>query len=500
MKKFAILAFQGLNQSLLPGENPRQTRSLDGVTVRFGKIIGSGGITELESITTEAGAAILRLMAYSGTSNAVTILRMLPAAVHKLNTSTDAWDDVTGTALNGTTTIQPQWTMHKGVLTFVNEGKDRPRKWTGSGNTAVLGGTPPYAKSIANYMTFLFLGNVSTDGVTFVPRRINYSEDYDVDWTDCSGSEINLDETSGDIRAMLALGHELIVYKADAVQPIRYIGGKVRFKQDVFPFDQGILAPLSLQMIGNAAHVFLATDLQLYTLSNNGIKAVPPFVVDKLQSTMDVTYADHCVSAVTADNDAYHLFYRTSASDSHKRARISFNFRTGEFYHRTYAGHQFTDALGFKFSDNAAQKFIASASTLVYELETTDSQDKTTAVSRYYDTDWQTFQSLNPKVIRRINLLFKRTPNVRVKVSIAYDYLETFFYEQTYDLKGNAGEDTATIEFIPPQERKATAFNIRIRFFHDSTNKAELRGIFFDYDEVPGELTWREGNQATGKS
>lgn len=488
METFTISGFKGLNQILIRGTDRTQTRTLDGVRLRHGKVFSQGGITKLRGITTaSATTPIIALMRYEGTDQATTVLRMTPTKVHKLNTSGNSWDDATGTDLTGISSTRPQWTGHKGVLVFTNEGKDRPRKWTGSGNTTVLGGTPPYAKAIADYEKFLMLGNISSDGTTFNPRRIAYSDDYDVNWSSCTGFEINLDETDGEIRAMLPLGKVLIVYKADAVQPVRFVGGNTRFTHDVFPFDQGILAPRSLQMVGNAAHAFLATDLQLYRVSTDGIKALPPFVIDQLQSTMDVSKATAATSAVAADVDSYHLLYPVATSDTYKRGRISYNFRTGEFFHRTYAGHEFLDIMAFKYAPNEAEHVIASASDLVYEIDHTTVDDDGTAVSRYIDTDWQDFENDEEKYLRAVQLRFKRSPGVRVKISLALDDLETFRYEKVYDLKGRSGEETTRIEYNPPQDLTGRSFNVRIRFFHDVAGAVgELRSIDFKWEPAPG--------------
>jgi hypothetical protein len=489
METFPITQFQGLDQTLLlpPAGDPRYTRDLDGVEVRRGRVFGAGGTSKFLSISTvSATTPILKLMLYTGTSYTSTVVRMTPTKVFSAASGASSWTDVTGTDLTGTSTTRPQWTMHKGVLVFTNEQTDLPRKWTGSGNTAELGGTPPKAVGICDYMGYLFLWNVIVNSVTF-PRQGLYSDDYDNDWSACTGHELNLHETPGEVRAALAQGAYQMVYKADGIVAVRFVGGKVRFQQELLPYDVGILAPASLKLIGGAGHIFLGTDLQLHTNFNGQVKALPPRVIDKLQSTMDVTYADFASAAVMNDTDTYYLFYRTSSSDSFKRARIAYNYRTGEFAHRTYAGHEFLDALGFKFSPDAAEKLIASANDLVYELNDTSSNpsdDDGTAIDRHYTTDWQDFGWPFPKILHRVEMVFKRAPHTRIKVSIATDDNETFRFERSFDLKGRNGDSTVTLIYDLPQPMEATRFNLKVRFFHDSTNVAEMRTLHFKWDKT----------------
>src|SRR5574337_383013 len=429
-----IVNFQGLNEWLVPGANPRQTRSLDNVLVTKGRVYGRGGSGKFRNISTaSATTPIIGLMPWVQADFTTTGLRMTPTAVHKLNTGTDTWDDVTGTALSGVSATLPQWVNHKGVLIFVNEGKDRPRKYTGTGNTATLGGTPPFAKTVADYYGFLMLGNVSTDGTTFNATRIVYSADYDVDWSSCNGNEINLNETTGAILTMRRLGRSLPVYKSDTVMLVRFTGtSPVRFTQEEYPLHKGILAPLSLVDVAERGQIFLATDYELYNNQGPQIEPLPPNVQRKLQETMDPAKAHLCVGVTTYEDESCHWFYPTTAS-TWNVGRISYNFRTGEFFHATYP-IEFVRALAFKFSKNAAEQLIASTTNLVYELDTTDTTADGTKTDRYYDVDWNPGGSSVPTPFRGARLIFKRAKGVRVRISMAADFREAFFYEQAFEI------------------------------------------------------------------
>jgi hypothetical protein len=474
----AVVGFGGLNEWLVPGTSPRFTRSLDNVVVTKGRVFGRGGNGKFRNISTvSATTPIIGLMPWVQHDLTTAVLRMTPTKVHKLNTGTDVWDDVTGTNLAASSTTLPQWVNHKGVLTFVTQGADRPRKYTGTGNTATLGGTPPFARTIADYYGFLMLGAVSADGITFNETQIVYSPDYDVDWTSCNGNEINLNETPGGILAMRRLGRSLPVYKSDTVMLVRFTGtSPVRFTQEEYPLHKGILAPLSLKDIAEKGQLFLATDYELYNNRGPEIVPLPPNVQRKLQETMDPAKAHLAVGETTYEDESYHLFYPTVAS-TWLVGRISYNFRTGEFYHATYTGQEFIRLLAFKFNKGSAEQLIASTTNLVYELDTTATTDDGTAINRYYDLDWNHGGAEIPSPFRGARLIFKRAKGLRVKISMAVDFRETFFYEQVFDLRGSPGEDTTIIDYIPPETVQCVWLNLRIRFLHDSTTKGELRAI-----------------------
>ena len=95
------------------------------------------------------------------------LYRMRALAIDELDPSANTWTDRTGTALTGADTDRPQFQMHKGVLCFTNEGSDRPRRITATGtNSVVLGGTPPFCRSISALFNYLILGNISDDGTS----------------------------------------------------------------------------------------------------------------------------------------------------------------------------------------------------------------------------------------------------------------------------------------------------------------------------------------------
>jgi len=478
----AIAGFEGLDETLIPGTNPKRTRSLDNVKVLNGRVLGVLGTAKYRGITGASASTVLGLMQYQGSDLTTSVLRLTTTAVHKLNTSTDVWDDVTGTALTGASTdLPPQSDMHKGVLVFTNDGQDRPRKYTNSGTTAVLGGTPPFCKSLVSYLDFLILLNIATVDGTFSPRTANYSNDYDVNWSLCEGNELNFNETAGELNCAKTVGDLVVVGKSDNINQLRHIGSPTRFFQKPLKFDQGVLAPRSMATVGNAGVIFLATDLQLYITDGQIVKPLPPLVQRKLQSTMDIAQAKWACGTAFPDNDVYHLIYPTSSSDTANRGRISYNFRTGEFYHRTYDGHQFTDIMEFRLSNITSNLLIASATDdRVYQMDAADDDDDGTPIDRYYDTDWQYFDGS----ITGARLIFRRRRDVRVKISVAADFSDKWLYPKWFDLRGsNPTKEDTEVLYRLPQPLPGRAFNLRVNFYHGGTtnvgemHQIHLRGI-----------------------
>ena len=350
----------------------------------------------------------------------------------------------------------------------------------------MLGGTPPYAKVIGTDLGFLFLANISDDG-TFTDldngfRLIRYSADWNSDWTFCDGNQIELNATGGEIRAMCPFGRAQIWGKSDGLVATRFVGGAVRFTQERIPFDKGIAAPLSMQVIGEAGCIFLATDMELYITNGNVVKPLPPNVNKILQEDLLVANAKISVGVVHPDNETYSLFYNRTGG-TWLDGRIMFNYRTGEFAHRKYAGHAFVRVMSVRLDQDNPNILLGSTTDLVFQIDK-GTDDDGTAVTRRYDTDWQDMEVAGDKTFYGASLTFKRKKDVRIKISVAQDFEQDFRFERTYDLKGlHPDRDTVRINYEVPSPIKGTHFNVRVRIFHDgSTNVGEMRQLDMLYE------------------
>lgn len=481
-----LRGWRGLDERLITDfGNNELTTSLDNVNVRNGFVEGRKGINEFDDITTtDADTPILGLMDhYLYTTGASSLLRMTPTKVRKWNSSTHAWDDITGTALNGTSTTRPQHCMvsELNYLGFTNEGADRPRKYTGSGNTAVWGGTPPYCKAIEYYVGFLALGNISDDGITFSPLDIILSDDPDNTWAECDDTEIyvttmTLDESPGEVRALKVLGPVMMAYKSDCIVVIRFTGGVVRFSRTKLPFPMGILAPLSLQSLGEVGHIFLATDRNLYINNGQTVVPLPRNVQKSLQEVCPAAMMPYLRSMVDYNTETYILGYQRSGT-TYQDATLEFNYRTGEFTRKRYPV-EFNSMLAYKQTVNTNYVRLASSSNLTYQLET-GTDDNGTAVSRYFDIDWTQLGVPGLKWVTGGEFIFEKAKDVRIKISIAVDKSSKFQYGKWFSLRGDDPDETyARVAYDIPSPVFGSWFKFRVEFFHDgSTNVGKLIGF-----------------------
>ena len=480
-----ITDFRGLNERMRLGSSLQETTSLDNVIVRNGHVSGRKGIALWDAISTAATNHIIGLWDfYIPASATSSLVRMQTAKFEVWNDGTNAWDDITGTALTGDTDTRPSFAnlSDEGFMVFTNEGKDQPRKYTGSGNSTTLGGTPPYAKWLCPYKGFLFLFNTSTDGTfsaTADSITAYFSDQPDTNWDLCAGNTMIYDESPGEVRAADVFNEVMLVLKSDCLVTTRFAGGVVRFERDKLPFAHGILAPLSLKKCGEYGAIFLATDRNLYRTDGTSVVALPLNVQKALQETMTPALAPYVSACVDLTKETYHLLYKRNSSTFFD-GRLSFNYRTEEFYKGVYTGRELTRIHAFKQSNNVDTQIVAGVDDKkVYELET-GTDDAGTAVSRFYDLDWNQYGTPGSKYLTGVNFTFKSASNVQAQVSVAVDHSSKFQYSRMLSLKGttNPSDENVRVDYNIPSPIIGSWFKIRIEFFHyGSANVGELLEI-----------------------
>jgi hypothetical protein len=501
-----IQDFKGRSDTVIPGSSPILTPDLLNVKARYGNIIGRGGMTKyLANATPAPDTPIIDLMSYRRVSGTHELLRMTPLRVEKLNTGTSLWDNITGTALTGSSTLRPQSTLLDDILFFTNEGIDRPREYIGSGNTVVIGGTPPYCKAIKAYEGFLFFGNVSNNG-TFTDvvdgyRTLIYRDDPETNDT-CEGTTIVLDETPGYVTCMEEYGRVLYCGKNDGIVAVTFTGGVTRFKQDKLPSEVGVLAPLTFKKIEEVGILFLGPGALIYKISANGqvVAVAEAQLRDTLPPKLSLQRFRYARALVDSEADTYWLFYdRTGLSGQLLDSFIAYNYRSDEVTNGEL-GKQVIASVEHKTADDKTALPLIASSTLVYNWDIESGiDDDGTAVNRYWTSGWQSLHEEG--WLFALRMLFKKDARARVKVSVALDFEEDFQFEQTFSLTGGAAGDTrieVIARFGSPQW--CSWANVKIKYVH-ATGMTETRLQRLGFELSPrlktSERTIREGEATT---
>ena len=486
-----ISNFKGLDDSTIPGAtkqvgltkeqgNPYTPDELN-VKTRFGLVSGRGGLYNYQAISAASSTSpIIGLAQFSrakGASNS--LVRMTPTKLEWLTGG--AWTDITGTALAGSSTTRPQFEVIQDTMIFTNEGANLPRKWTGSGNSATLGGSPPYGKSIVQTLQYAMLGNISNDG-TFTDvfdgwRTIQYADSFDTNWTLCSGNLIDLNQTTGDLLRMLVLGRSLMCLKNDGVVRLGWVGGGVRFTQELItPKDGsggspmvGLAGPLAA-CVTDRGIAMLGTNGILYNLTEQGMTAISPEALSQtltrtIQNLSRFKYARMMV--LPSQDVAILLYDRTGLTGQFLDSYIAWNYRTEEF-DKGRLGKQVIAAVAFRSDFQSSEVGLVSTSTLVDEFDSTNlASDDGVAVNRYRTTGWHQTTD-GDWWFYGARIIMRKAPGARIKVSVATDLSPKFGREQYFSLRStDPTSDVVECSYRVPSPIPLTWVNIKVTMLYD---------------------------------
>ncbi len=302
-RKGSLLFLDGIDKSL-PNEyiSDQSVTNSENFVIRKGVLVKRSGSTELGSTQSEeilGGRELVR----EGTRYNV---RIGLDEIRNYNTGTTTWDDVTGTDLTGTTddnidTAVPMLSS-KRILCLTN-GIDNIRKWTGTGNTADLGGTPPVAKFIQEYKSYLFTANVA--GGTDVAQRVQWSSDADPEnWSTGNSGSKDLDEDGGDITGLNIFGNYICVHKEASIYLGYLVNTSAIVRFDRKPTGRGTIANNTITNLPSEAggQAFLASDgIAVF----NGVSAqlIDDKVNDEIRTGLNPEYQHKAWSVLVKEKD-----------------------------------------------------------------------------------------------------------------------------------------------------------------------------------------------------
>lgn len=330
MKHLGLLPIVGLDISK-PAEyiDNRATPNCQNMFINrsvIGKRVGTSSLGSSMSERILAGKEV----DISGTSY---VVRIGLTKAELLNQGSGTWSDITGSALTATSadrvcTAVPLLSGQR-VLVFTN-GIDNIRKYTGSGNTADLGGTPPKSKYLIDYMGYLVLAHVIDAGTTY-SMRVQWCHTGAIeDWSGANANSKDLIEDGKDITAINIFGNYLTVHKETAI----YLGYLVTTSA-IIHFDRkntevGTVCFATIQNLPTGEQIFLARD-GIHTFNGISAPLIPSPIMDEIRESANPAYLHKCWSIVVPELDEYWVAIPIG-SQTEPDTIYKYNFRTRQAY------------------------------------------------------------------------------------------------------------------------------------------------------------------------
>lgn len=231
------------------------------------------------------------------------------------------------------------------ILTYTN-GVDAIRKWTGSGNDADLGGTPPKCKFLLYFSSYLILANITNDGFGNVrPWRVQWSDTGDPEnWTTGNSGSRELLEDSSEITAVGYFGQYATIHKDNAIYVCYPVNSSSIFQFERKETGAGAALGTPVLSLPTGEQMFLSRDgFRLF----NGVGAplidVP--ISDEIREYLNPQHAYKTWAKIVRENDE--AWFGVPIGDQEEPSTIfKFNYVTRQIYKDT--GEDFTACGDYK--------------------------------------------------------------------------------------------------------------------------------------------------------
>jgi len=331
--------------------------------------------------TAISGAPVMGYGTFYMGSGARHILRVSTNNLEKYNELTNVWDDIAVTPFSGDADDYFAFaTVAESDLIAISNGVDNIRKWTGSGNQQLLGGTPPICKTMCYLSPYLILGNLIESG-TPNPWKVAWCDTANPEiWTGGnSGSELLSDESSEIVR-LKKLNEYAAAYKKDSLWL-----GRLDVS-DVISFDCvktgiGIVSKNAVAE-AEAVHYFMGYN-DFYSWDSSGITPIGKGVRDEVFSTIDKTQLHKCF-AVHAKDTTEIWFAVVTTGQTYPTQIWKYNYRYGIWYFDTIAN--ITAGIEFEGNAFAERTILGDSSGYSYRVDPTAHNDNGVAISSYVIT------------------------------------------------------------------------------------------------------------------
>lgn len=303
-KKGSILLIQGLDTSK-PGEylSDQACTQCSNVEVVDSVLSKRCGTSQLEAVIGGTDIEIMAGREFTREDISYNV-RIGMDKIETWDAANSEWDDITGTDLTGANTdiidtAVPLLTG-KTILVIAN-GKDALRKWNASGNTAALGGTPPVAKYIQEYKTYLVTANIG--GGTDIAERVQWSNTADPEtWTGGNTGSVDLIEDGGGVTGLHLFGDYLCVHKDKSIYLGYLVSSTSIFQFIRKPTGVGTCANNSIVNLPTGEQIFLAKD-GIHVFNGNSAPLIDSPINNEIRSTLNKEFANRAYGILVMDKD-----------------------------------------------------------------------------------------------------------------------------------------------------------------------------------------------------
>ncbi len=377
------------------------------------------------------------------------------------SSSTIVYRPLTGTTADCVDTAIPTLSGYK-TLVFTN-GIDYIRKYTGTGNSADLGGSPPLCKYLIDYKGYLVLVNVTSGGVNY-PQRFQWSDTGLIEtWTGGNSGSKDLLEEGESFTGVGRFGDYITLHKENAIYlayliPTTAIFGTERKNTP------GTVCDATIQELPGGGQIYLASD-GLRIFNGNSSDLIQSPVVSELRESINSEYVHKCHSVIVKELDEYWCFIPIGSQTTPDTV-YKYNYVTGKLHKDTYSSMTCSwlytavsaltwegiatawDSYTMRWDDTSLSKLsevviLSSNAGLTYQRDTSVNSDNSVAIDAFWETKDFTADEAD-RFVRWLGLNVEAKGNT-VKIAYSKDSGITWTEVEELTLASDYPADTAPL-------------------------------------------------------
>ncbi len=421
--------------------------------------------------------------------------------VYKYNTSTDAYDDITGGTLGLTDTDLVSGVTFTDLYIFTDY-INNIKQWTGTGNISDLGGSPPKAKYLTVYKNKLVAAYLEIGG-NDCPQAIQWSDDGDPEtWTD---DPMYLVEGNDFITGLTTMGDYLVVFTNRCIHLISHSYGTFPSSHQTIKLDVGCIAPFSIVNLGGKI-AYIGED-DIYTFDGGMPVPIGSDTIKDIITNLDGDYSKYSYARLFPEiNQAWFAVPYSASTVTYTSGQNNIII-CYDYFHNTwtirdipakvfarmynYTSLTIADLerygtigeLPGRIGDFAGigQSFnvYGGYDKYIYNLNSSQ-QYAGTNYTRYWVSEWMCFDKpdINKTLLRFQPFIHNSlSTDAAISLSIGYDFATTYATTATIDADDSAGGSI----IYPNVDLKHTAKWFRVKF--SATNQFALQKMRFYYND-----------------
>lgn len=350
--------------------------------------------------------------------------------------------DGTPTTITGSLTITAgqnnvfTFTTFKDVMIGCN-GVDSNLKWTGSGDAAVLGGTPPIAAYIFNKWRYVFLAGISAT------RNIIRFADLNTYETWTAANTINVDIFGDDyITGLAEISDSLLALRYKSIYRVQYTGD-VTATFTVTPLLAGVGCPhqRAFVTVDNIGY-FMSSDRKIYQLvvsDKTGGFEVIDLTTMKIKTTLnDINPARVKYTVAKYDPNEHIIIFAvsTGSNTTHNKWIVLDLLGRPKF---TVFDSIASNDICIRESSNVPYVYFGNYAGQIYRWDDTVNNDDGSGINWRVGTKWFDFGKVDIVKWLRYLAIEAKQQNSDIYIDVFLNYSSSAAVVQTSSFEGTAG-------------------------------------------------------------